>query len=205
MARDNKVSFRREERIKEIADLWRGDLVPNVYEFDFNVVECIRKYMRKYPGKLSIRLFDKRPGETPAYVKYGPTILYCDREVWEEGGNNYPGARFILGHEFGHVVLHSYYVQNFSGELTKSIWQKEESGEWQAHTFADYFLVSDLAIRAYITPTNISIYCNVERDVAVRRLGDIKYTEQRCECGNDEVVLLGLIGKCDVCGRITQL
>jgi hypothetical protein len=205
MAKDNKVPHLRESRIKDIADAWHSALVTDLFCFDFNVVECVREYIRLHPGKMSIQLFDKEPFESPAYVKYDPTILYCDREVWEEAEQNYPGARFILAHEFAHVVLHSYYVQNFSGDLRKSIWQKEESGEWQANTFADYFLVSDHAIMAYVTPTNISIYCNVERDVALRRLGNIEYTGERCDCGSDEVVRRGLIGKCDSCGRITQL
>jgi Zn-dependent peptidase ImmA (M78 family) len=102
--------------------------------------------------------------------------------------------------------MHRYHVQLFTDEMKSSPWIKEEQAEWQANKFADYFLVSDFSLDTLITPAEISIYCSVEREVALRRLGKLQITGNNCgNCGDYSVFRRGLIEKCDNCGAITQL
>lgn len=215
MIKDHKVRRRRyEDELKGSAESWRNKLCGGLARDDFSITECVEILTRnewirccdtrKY-HKLAIRLYTQEQGQPPAYVEHNPTILNCDREVWADARIGEPRARFIVAHELGHVLLHDHYAQPFTADLKTSIWMKEESGEWQANTFADYFLLSDGAIERYITPTSISIYCCVERELALRRLGPrFRFEGDSCgECGNFTVVRKGTCLKCDTCGTTT--
>jgi hypothetical protein len=120
----------------------------------FSVAQCIRRLTQEDilpTGKL-VLTFERRPIESPAYVKLPERILYADPEFWEECQDNLPDLRFILGHEIGHIFLHDHYAQPYSG-LSSRAWLPEESAEWQADRFSDYFLVSDDEITRYVAPT----------------------------------------------------
>ncbi len=201
MVKDHKVRRRRyEDEIKRSADSWRSKLCGDFVKDDFSITECaevltknkwIRSYDTRQYHELRIRFYRQGPKQAPAYVEHNPTILNCDYEIWEEARIGEPKARFILAHELGHVLLHDHYAQPFTDNLKGSIWMKEESGEWQANTFADYFLVSDSAMERHVTPTSIAIYCNVEKNVALRRLGPgFRYSGESCaSCGNFTLVV----------------
>ncbi|WP_113891459.1 ImmA/IrrE family metallo-endopeptidase [Roseiarcus fermentans] len=216
MVSDHKVRRRRyEDEIKASADAWRNKICGNIAKDNFNITQCIKvltqnSWIRSYDTRqyheLRVRFYNQGRCQPFAYVEHNPTILYCDHEVWSEACIGEPKARFILAHELGHVLLHDHYAQPFTENLKRSAWMKEESGEWQANTFADYFLVSDVAIERYLTPTAIAIYCGVEKIVALRRLGPgFGYVGESCErCGNFTLVRNGRSLICDTCGQTTS-
>ena len=215
MVKDHKVRRRRyEDEIRASAICWRNKLCGESARDDFGVTECAEvltrnKWIRccdtRRYHELRIRYYNQNSSQPPAYVEHNPTILNCDREIWDDARIGEPKARFIVAHELGHVLLHDHYAQPFTDNLNGSIWMKEESGEWQANTFADYFLVSDAAIERYVTPTSIAIYCSVEKGVALRRLGpEFRYTGESCgRCGSFTIVRNGTYLKCDTCGETT--
>lgn len=215
MVKDHKVRRRRyEDEIKESADCWRDKLCGGFANDDFSITECVQtltknKWIRAYDTRqyheLRLRFYTQDLSQPPAYVEHNPAILHCDHETWDDALIGEPKARFIVAHELGHVLLHDHYAQPFTEHGQKSIWMKEEFGEWQANTFADYFLVSDAAIERYFTPTSIAIYCGVEKDVALRRLGPgFRYLGESCgKCGDFTMVRNGTCIKCDTCGATT--
>lgn len=103
-------------------------------------------------GPLIIRFFDMRPGDDPGYVEFDDhpinktsqtiTTLNIDRGIWEDAKLGEPIARYIIAHEVGHVLLHDKDAKAFSDDPKKyvSYSRLEYSAEWQANTFADYFL-----------------------------------------------------------------
>jgi hypothetical protein len=121
--------------------------------------------------------------------------------VWEDGKDNIPWTRKILGHEIGHLALHTNYVQGFSGEKSKA-WIDGESSEWQADRFLDHFLVTDQDVEHYRTPNAIANHCAVELDIVFRRLGkSFRYSGECCpKCSNFTLFGEGGSLKCDTCG-----
>jgi len=201
MRKDHKVSFRTRESIKSVADRARA-LDKDAHRNGFRITSYLRMLAADQvlkTGPLKIHFFAPAVGEAPAYVTYDPTILHVDPEIWEEADQGEPGARFILAHELGHVILHDHHAQPFSGEKQDWIIMDEESAEWQAHTFADYFLISDGEVSTHITPTDVAIFCAVDREVAIRRLTPITYVGEYCECGGTRV-RRGIVERCDCCG-----
>jgi hypothetical protein len=149
--------------------------------------------------------FERRQIESPACVDLSKTEpkkkFIVDPAFWEECQDHTPFSRFVLSHELGHIFLHEHYRPAYSGIRSK-VWFEGDSVEWQADTFADYFLISDTEIATYITPNQISIYCAVERRVVLRRLGKkFSYDGEACRaCGNFTMVRNGTCLKCDTCG-----
>src|SRR5271156_2998091 len=211
--RNHKVAFKTEADIKRIADNSRNALCGRIDIHDISVTDCIKVLMQSKrikstrTGKftqLGLSFFNQRAGEAPAYVKHDPLNLYCDQEIWRDAELREPNGKFIVAHELGHVIMHSYYVQQFTENTRASPWIKEEQGEWQANTFADYLLVSDYSIDELITPTDIAIFCGVEKQLAQRRLGVLQNTGNNCpRCGSNFVIRRGLTEKCDNCGKRT--
>jgi IrrE N-terminal-like domain len=201
MLKDHKVGLRTRGEIKLIAERARR-LGGDAGQAGFKITNYLRMLAAEpllKGGQLKIRHFAANPGEAPAFVTYNPTTLHVDREIWEDGDQGEPGARFILAHELGHVILHDHHAQPFSGEKKKWIPLAEESAEWQANTFADYFLISDEEADAYITPVDAAIFCAVEREVALRRLAPISYVGEYCQCGGARI-RRGIVEKCECCG-----
>jgi hypothetical protein len=203
MRKDHKVSFRIRESIKPIADRVRA-LTEEGSRPGFRITAYFRALATRpllKTGLLHIRFFSPTAEDkVPAYVTYNPTTLHVDHEIWQEADQDEPRARFMLAHELGHVILHDCHAQPFSGEKQKWITMDEESAEWQANTFADFFLISDAELQNYITPTDIAIFCGVEREVAIRRSAPVPYAGECCGwCGSAAMVRRGTIEKCDNC------
>jgi hypothetical protein len=201
--KDYKVDFRTEKTIKSLSNEVRIFLDPTFVPA-FRIVDSIRKLCAEEIlscGKIDFELY-RMSGDDPfAYVTFFPKrTLHVDRDVWDEAEYNIPDARFILGHELGHLIMHDHHVQRFSGE--KGIaWQEENSAEWQADTFSDHVLVSDDEVRRFVTPNAISNHCAVNRDLALRRLGKkFRYFGDSCQnCGHLALVAVGPFLKCDNC------
>ncbi|MBV9395289.1 MAG: ImmA/IrrE family metallo-endopeptidase [Methylobacteriaceae bacterium] len=169
----------------------------------FNIVTYIRKLRgAEIPGKgkLGLKLSKHGPDLPLAFVTYCPLTLHVDSQVWSDGEENEPEARRILAHELGHIFLHDYYAQPYSGERKKWIQREEESAEWQANVFADYFLLLHHHTTV-LPPTDLAIRACIPLDI-VRRFQDVKpvMAGEACPgCGNFSLVRTGTLLNCQ-CG-----
>jgi hypothetical protein len=202
--KDYHVPFRSDDFIKDVALSLRKRL-GSLHTPDFNLRKCLELMAQEAilrSGKIGIVQYKAKGNEPPAYVTFsGNKILHVDEDVWADGRDNVPWAREILGHEVGHLALHNHYVQGFSGERSKA-WQDNESSEWQADRFLDYFLITDQDIALYKAPNAIANHCAVEFHVVFRRLGaSFRYSGECCpECGEFTLMNEGHSLKCDTCG-----
>ena len=205
MRKDYKVPFRTRESIRTIALRVRDYIGNSVDELVQNVNAYFRKLATEpilKTGLVKIVFIAPGPQEAPAYITYKPTTLHVDKEIWDEAESGEPKARFILAHELGHVLLHDHHAQLFSEEKS-GIWREEESSEWQADCFAEELLITESALREFVAPAAVAIYCSVERSVVVRRFGKtLRSSGDACpNCGNFSVVCYGAQERCDVCGK----
>ncbi len=181
MSRDYVVTFHREEFIAEIAVAWRK-AAGYAHSVEFNIVDFIenvlaRRYRKK--GPLTVELFDMIEGGTPAYVEYEPLKLCVDREVWGFAKLGDPESKYILAHEVGHIVLHDHHAKAFSDDATgQQRYVKESSAEWQANTFADYFLVPDETVIAKQDARDIARSCGVKLALAQDRVSALLTTSR---------------------------
>jgi hypothetical protein len=169
---------------------------------------------------LRIKFFDSCLGDKPAWVDYNPLILHVDREIWDLASLGEPMAKFIIAHEIGHLVLHDHHAKSFSDDPGQHIKfaQKEERAEWQANTFASYFLVPTLVLEAFSSAEDLARSCEVPSLLAEERFEAAteekrriarctlakRYTGEFCRnCGNFTVMRNAICLKCDTCGRIT--
>ncbi len=222
MLRDHKVRFRREESIESIALDCRRK-AGNENDAFFNIVVFVEKILpgilaKLNKGVLDIK-FDVPDGVEPlAYVTHNPPTLHIHPQVWDEANLGEPGARRIVAHEIGHLVLHDHYAQPFSDDETAQIKfvQKEERGEWQANAFASYFLLTSRVLELYESAKEIAQACNIPPDIAEDRVAAANEEKRRCEfrarcaqytgdfctCGNATLRPFGAGTKCDTCGKV---
>ena len=204
MRKDYHVPFRSEDFIKDVAVSLRQRLeILNTP--DFNLRKCLERMSQEAilrSGKIEIMQYKAKGNEPLAYVTFKDRkTLHVDQDVWADGRDNIPWAREILGHETGHLALHSHYVQGFSGERSKA-WLDNESSEWQADRFLDCFLITDEDMQRYKSPNAIVNHCAVEFHIAFRRLGaSFRYSGECCQtCENFTLIDEGSSLKCDTCG-----
>jgi hypothetical protein len=213
MRRDHHVRFRCEEEIARFATEWRrAGNVANLANFDIvTFVEKIlsRKYTRK--GQLQIVFFDIIQDQDPAFVTFRPLTLHIDAEIWKLARWGDPEARFIIAHEIGHIILHDHEAKPFSNDPSLNIAfdRSEHSAEWQANTFAGYFLLPDQIVRAFGDVDQLIASCGVPRKLAEDRLSSVAITARKSKnfdgdvcskCGNFTLVRNGTCLKCDTCG-----
>lgn len=221
MFHDYKVAFRREETLANLALSCR-QFAGSENAASFNVVKFIERDLpriltRMKKGPLQIKFFDMQEGEKPAFVTYNPLALHVDREIWELADIGDPTARLILAHEIGHILLHDHHAQGFSDDPTRQVKfaQKEERAEWQANTFASYFLVTRAVLGSYSSPLEIANCCNVPLSLAEDRVTSAteeREREERCarskgntgrfcgNCWNSTLVIRGTTAECQSCG-----
>jgi hypothetical protein len=151
MARDHKVRIKTREDIAKIVMAWW--MVASKLGHSFNVcnfvVEVLANRLRN-KGTLQIKLYSPEELPEKACVSFNPLTLHIVEQIWQDAGFGRTYARYIVAHEVGHIVLHDEFAAAFSEEKAAQLnfVQNEESGEWQANIFADYFLVPDhLAVR----------------------------------------------------------
>lgn len=217
--KDYHTRHRSERTIAMIAMKWREAAGIDT-EHTFNIVafvECVlaKKYS-KNGSRLTIEFYDKEfPEDDPAFVTYEPLTLNVDRKIWSDAKEGDPYARYVIAHEIGHIVLHDKSELAFSKEGDRQLKfdDPEHSAEWQANTFAAYFLVSDKSARRAHDPQVLAIVCNVDprlaysRFVNLRKRGPVQidsYDGDACpECANFTLVRNGTCLKCDTCGSTT--
>lgn len=210
-SRDHVVGILFLEDIKKVAAAWRRAAgLENAAHF--NVVDffhnCLKERLPKRP--VILKLTDGNVAPNWGSVSYNPTTLSMDRGVWLDGRLNEPSARYIVSHEFGHLILHDNAAKPFSpvssDPLLKNV-MKEEMAEWQAHSFAEHFLVPDAIVRSFGCTNEIVNRCGVERWLAEKRVLAFgrenkwgREGESCQECGNFTMVRNGTCLKCDTCG-----
>jgi hypothetical protein len=151
--RDYIVKFLREEEIERIALTWlheAGVLNRPNFNIVYFVTGFLSRRLRK-KGPLNFRFFDAGPDDDPAFVTFNPLTLHVDREIWEWADQGDPKARFVIAHEIGHLILHDHFATAFSDdpEVRIKSFPNEYSAEWQANTFAYYFLLPTHIVTAY--------------------------------------------------------
>jgi hypothetical protein len=207
---DYKVSFKREETIAESA-LELRRLANLVGKDFFNVTDLFRSFVSQKlkTGPVQLILVDAKPDDYPASVKFRPSRLYCDRGVWEDADQGEPGGRWILAHEFGHLILHDHHAKAFSSDpaLRIKFAEKEYSGEWQADTFAGYLLLPDELLVHAASPSEAAITYSLPIKFATERFE--KFQEQKLRakkyegdlCSNCGGILYGRNGSDMVCSN----
>lgn len=187
----------------------------NVVEFVERILPLILTFLGK--GPLHFRFFDASEGQIPAYVTYQPLMLHMDQETWELARIGEPEARFIVAHEICHILDHDHHAQAFSDDPTLQLKfaQKEERAEWQANTFASYFLLPPQVLESIGSVDQLVTACAVPRRIAVDRseaAAEEKRRTERCararsylgdactKCGNFTLLPLGIDSQCDTCG-----
>jgi len=217
MLHDYYVPFMREEEIARIAMKWRhaGNISNVAY---FNIVEFIENVLAdrlsQRKGSLIFNISTLPSNRYPAYVTFNPTTLHVDSEVWDLAKIGEPERRFYLAHEVGHIVLHDHYAVGFSNDVSHNIRfaLQEHSAEWQANTFAKYFLLPDHIVRSIGDVQRITQSCMVLRQLAQDRMLETEkanrrnktFTGDACSrCGNFTLVRNGINSKCDTCGTTT--
>jgi hypothetical protein len=191
-------------QIKEIAD-WVRKLLVSGSRSNFDVTEVLERLRDRVYfnwGKLKI-VFQPMPDDNPAEVAINENgkTLFVDPEIWEDAKMGEPKSRYILAHELGHIVLHEHYVQPYSDQ-SATAYQEEKSTEWQAHRFAEFFLLGDSEVGCGDPLFCIAATCGVEMAVVRCRL-DLKLsrTGAVCKsCGDISVSVGKNYLSCDFCG-----
>jgi IrrE N-terminal-like domain len=213
MLPDYKVDYRREETIKHLAAacLAAGGIVPgNNFDITKFVETSLTDYCkRKGKGELRVLPFDRvHKYDEVANVTFSPhVVLHIDKAIWADAKAGGERSRLIVAHEIGHIVLHDHTAKAFSDDpsLRIKFAEREYSAEWQADTFAEYFLVPDEAVRRFPDESLLGAICNVSLSLARKRL--VSYFGSRgllvdapCDgCGNFALFREGSDVRCFVC------
>ena len=169
-----KVAFMSEKLVSDIAARTRRIVgLDRASEFPIKTAinRCQIEPISKH-GLLKIELFDAPDNVTPGVVTFNPLKLKIDREVWQYSDIGCPQSRWILAHEFGHIMLHDHYANEFSDNHESRIKfvQPEERSEDQADWFAYYILMPDPIVHRLQDARLIVQVCGVEMDIARFRL-----------------------------------
>lgn len=206
MLTDHKVSQRNAPQIKTEALKVRkrlfGDEVYGIRAA--NAILKLTQEENESGERLKLEFRSATKIGAAAVVSYHPLKIEFDRAVWTKALLfKDPDANYIAAHELGHLILHNRYAQLYSGIKKAWIPFVEDSAEWQANKFADYFLVLDGDIYHYISPAVIAQYCQVPTNVAERRFLEIaKMAECSCpECFGTKVYRLNSDHYCWGCGN----
>jgi len=177
----------------------------------FDILDCLTKL--SFTHSVPIRYFDLTDGADPAYVKFNPLELHIARVIRRSAEDNDGYARFVIAHEIAHLRLHSDGVNSFSPfSAHEERWFiKEQSVEWQANTWAAYFLLPDVVVETLRSTDAIVEMCNLDPSTASMRLAQVQDREKRqalagicSECGSFDLICESLIVRCGTCGSATK-
>ncbi len=198
--RDHHVPFRSEESIARDAAHYR-QLIPSVSPY-FDIVQFVESVLPGLlPGGLRIVFYDAEEEDDLVFVTFKPRTLNIDREVWRLAILGEPQARFVLGHEAGHLLLHSASAKAFSTDKEERLKfdRKEFSAEWQADTFAENLFVPLELVSAVADAPALARICGVTEAQARGRLSAVRprsrdeLSGELCPgCGNFTLVRNGV-------------
>lgn len=180
------------------------------------IVDFIKNELTAYlNSKLVISIYQPEEDTRPAYVSYAPLTLNVSRGVWRAAELGNSDAEYVLAHEIGHLVLHQDFDKAFSPPNAESIRAlgNERSAEWQANTFADYFLCPDEHIfrlkgdiESAATLLNISVELAEYRAAQVERFGPtVQVAVEGDFCGTCNTLGLVAVGtdvRCTNCASV---
>jgi hypothetical protein len=151
----------------------------------FDIARIIRRLTTtEVPNKGTLKIVNLRRGSRFPYVSYKPSLrLFVQEETLDLASDGDPFSTYILAHELGHILLHDQDAKRFSptNEAQLKSIPEEESAEWQAHRFAHYFLLPDKWVTTFETVERIVENCNVQREVAIKRVSEVGNSRMR-EC-----------------------
>ncbi len=210
MAKDCKAKHRRYEQVAEKARevrRWLG--IDMLYTFD--ITKQIERLVGKTYGSLGVLHIDvfEDEKEDLAYVTFQPTFtLHVHKEIWSDARRGEPKSRFILAHELGHILLHSYYRLAFSDDERRHLTfvPEEERAETQANWFAEQFLAPDHLARNCQKELDLCLQFDFPGAYAANRMMRLRnrrvtFVGEACpNCGSYTLVRNGVESKCDTCG-----
>jgi IrrE N-terminal-like domain len=214
MLSDYKVDYRREETIRDTASacLAAGG---GPHRSNFDIVEFVETGLIEYCKRIGrdgprVSLFKRaNKYDEPANVTFQPRIvMHVDEETWAGAKDGDEHSRLIIAHEIGHIVLHDHTAKAFSNDPSLRIRfaEQEYSAEWQADTFARYFLVPDDAVRRFPDQSLLAAMCNVSLSLARQRLQSYfgsraLLVDAPCDrCGDFMLLREGSQLRCLICG-----
>ena len=194
---DYYVARKSEEKIASIALDWRK-AAGNQNLARFNVTQFVEDASSKAKRPFKIQFYDAAEGQKPGYVTFSPRTLHIDREIWRLATMGEPEARFIVAHEFGHIVLHDHDAKAFSSDpaLRIKFGEPEHSAEWQANIFAYHLLLPSHIVAAFRGDTQeLAASTQVVQAIAVDRQQSVREATRRIEYREAEL--------CTDCGNLT--
>jgi Zn-dependent peptidase ImmA (M78 family) len=216
MLSDYKVEYRREETIRNAAAACLA-IHAKASSSAFDITEYVETSLREYcqkKRKCELRIFPLdciKKYDEPANVTFRPNTiaLHVDPAIWADAKAGGEHSRFVIAHEIGHIVFHDHTAKAFSEDPSLRIRfaEREYSAEWQADTFAEYFLVPDEAVKKFSDETLLSIMCNVTNVLARKRLNTYfsalgLIVDGPCgQCGNFSIIRQGIGMRCFACNR----
>ena len=107
--------------------------------------------------------------------------------------------RFIIAHEFGHIVLHEGEAKGFAGiqPYIPTFYEDHASAEWQADTFARDLLVPQGVARVWNDADAVAEMCRVPLPTAIEAVKEFREHERR-RC----IAAYGA-GLCTKCGNFS--
>lgn len=223
MSKTLKTTFRSYSTIeKAVADC--RELAALANSMSFSVVDFITGPLKqRFRGRLSIEILAdddllEGPAEVAISKNKSDLTLRVKKCIWIAASEGDAEARRILAHEIGHIWLHQDERFRFSEVATDehNFIPNEELVEWQAHIFADNFLMPILSISTFNKLSELIDYCElfhpIPDDVVQRQFliaNDKKryhfkpmYDGRICpKCGGEHVQSLLSYQKCDDCGH----
>jgi Zn-dependent peptidase ImmA (M78 family) len=150
---------------------------------DNELTFCAWESFRRLPFTRGVTVKYFRIGDyhDPAFVQFDPLQLHIAREVRHQAEEHDGFSRLVVVHEAAHIRLHNNGKNSFSpfGVHDESRSIKEWSVEWQANTWAGYFLLPDTIVEIFSSPEEIVEVCNVDISIAAERFAQFKDRQRR--------------------------
>ncbi len=199
-----------EEDLERLATKARREAGYRDNELTFCAWECLKRL--PFTRNVPVKHFGLGEHPVPAFVQFDPLELHIAREVRNDTEQQDGTARLIVLHEAAHVRLHNNGKRSFSPfgahDETRNI--KEWSVEWQANTWAGYFLLPDTIVSLFETVEQIVEFCDVDLLTATVRFEQFKDRQRRRSaftlcfgCGQPKVRVASRALTCPTCGDLT--